>query len=90
MIAGVETSVWAVVLVAVTFNALVCLFFNGFASKKAYKRGYEAATTANEALTLGRLLEASRERYYAGEEIAQMLEQGDEEGLKRHPNTRDH
>lgn len=89
MILGVENTVWAVVLVAVIFNVLVCLVLNAYTARVAYKRGYEAATTATEALALGRLLESSRERYIAGEEIAQMLEQHDEEGLKKHPNTRD-
>lgn len=89
MVLSVSLQVWALVLGAVLFNMLIVLFANAFIAKKAYKRGYDAAQIANEALALGRLLESSRERYYAGEEVARLIETGDVEGLKNHPNTRD-
>lgn len=74
MIFGVESGIWVVAFGTVIFNALVALLINNVTARRAYKRGYEAAQTANEALALGRLLETSRERYYAGDALARALE----------------
>lgn len=89
MTLGVSNEVWIVAFGVVIFNALLALLINILTARSAYKKGYQAAQIANEALALGRLMEESRERYYAGEEVAQMLAEGDTEGLKQHPNTRD-
>lgn len=74
MIFGVEQTVWVVAFGVVLFNAIVSLLINIYTGRAAYKRGYESAQTANEALALGRLFEASRERYYAGDALARALE----------------
>lgn len=72
---GVENGVWVVSLGTVLFNALIALAIASWSAKRAYKRGYQAAQIANEALALGRLMESSRERYYAGDALARALEE---------------
>lgn len=75
MTLGVADGVWVVAFGAVIFNAVVALLINIIVAHRAYKRGFEAAHTANEAMALGRLMEASRERYYAGDALARALEE---------------
>lgn len=80
-----DADVWLVVLVVIVVNAVVSLLINIFTARASYKRGYEAAQTANEAMALGRLFEASRERYYAGDALARALEDpdGDRDAARR-------
>lgn len=75
MIFGVPDGVWIVSFGTVLFNAVVASIINIFSTRAGYKRGYNAARTADEAMALGRMMEASRERYYAGEALARVLEE---------------
>lgn len=75
MILGVQEEIWIVAAFCVVFNLTVTLLITNVIAKKAFKRGYQAAQVANEALALGRLMETSRERYYAGDALARALEE---------------
>lgn len=87
MIFGVENEIWTVSFGTVLFNALVALMINNYTAKRAYKRGYESAQTANEAMALGRLMESSRERYYAGDALARALEESVDSRPQDRPDT---
>lgn len=74
MIFGVQDEVWIVAMGCVLLNLALTLLITNITAHRAYKRGYDSAHIANEALALGRLMEASRERYYAGDALARALE----------------
>lgn len=74
MIWEVTDGTWLLAGAVVIFNVLVTMFVNVLTARAAYKRGYQAAQIANEALALGRLMEKHRETYEMGQKAVNDLD----------------